>query len=80
MAKRSVKCPKCGRSFALPLHLGRHMSAMHGAGQAKRKRKATRPLQRRAKRRGRRKGAASRFGLNRRTLKRLVELLSFTAR
>ncbi len=28
---KPLTCPECGRSFALPLHLGRHMSTMHKA-------------------------------------------------
>jgi hypothetical protein len=27
-------CPECGRTFALPLHLGRHMSVMHKGAKA----------------------------------------------
>jgi hypothetical protein len=34
--RRTLKCPKCPRLFARPLHLGRHLSASHG-----RKRKKT---------------------------------------
>ena len=26
---RRISCPECSRTFALPLHLGRHMSVMH---------------------------------------------------
>ena len=26
---KTLTCSECGRTFALPLHLGRHMSAMH---------------------------------------------------
>lgn len=29
-ARRTLKCPKCSRRFARPLHLGRHLSATHG--------------------------------------------------
>jgi uncharacterized C2H2 Zn-finger protein len=35
--RRTLKCPKCSRRFARPLHLGRHLSATHGR---KRKRAA----------------------------------------
>jgi len=28
--RRNLKCPKCSRRFARPLHLGRHLSATHG--------------------------------------------------
>jgi len=29
-----LSCPRCSRTFAHPLHLGRHMSATHGAKQS----------------------------------------------
>lgn len=28
---KPLSCPQCARTFAHPLHLGRHMSATHGA-------------------------------------------------
>ena len=28
---KPLSCPQCSRTFAHPLHLGRHMSATHGA-------------------------------------------------
>ena len=28
--RRNLKCPRCSRRFARPLHLGRHLSATHG--------------------------------------------------
>jgi len=28
--RRSLKCPRCDRRFARPVHLGRHLSATHG--------------------------------------------------
>src|SRR5215467_9649211 len=31
-ARKSIACPHCDRSFAHPLHLGRHVSAMHRNG------------------------------------------------
>jgi len=31
MARKSLKCPKCDRSFAMPAHLQRHLNSMHGA-------------------------------------------------
>jgi uncharacterized C2H2 Zn-finger protein len=27
---RTLKCPRCDRRFARPVHLGRHLSATHG--------------------------------------------------
>ena len=45
MAKRkSFKCPKCGRTFGMAAHLGRHMSTMHAP---KGKRTAPAPTKRR---------------------------------
>jgi len=35
--RRTLKCPRCQRRFARPVHLGRHLSATHGI---KRKRAA----------------------------------------
>jgi len=31
MPKSELKCPKCGRAFALAMHLARHMNASHAA-------------------------------------------------
>ncbi len=51
MAKGSkLECVHCGRVFGMPAHLGRHLSAVHGAGKARGRRKAT------VGRRGRRPG------------------------
>jgi hypothetical protein len=30
VARRTLKCLKCSRRFARPLHLGRHLSTSHG--------------------------------------------------
>jgi hypothetical protein len=34
--RRTLKCPKCPRRFARPVHLGRHLSATHGLKRKKR--------------------------------------------
>lgn len=34
LTNRPLICPHCNRTFALPLHLGRHMSVMHRAKRA----------------------------------------------
>jgi uncharacterized C2H2 Zn-finger protein len=34
-AGKPLSCPQCSRTFAHPLHLGRHMSATHGAGKGR---------------------------------------------
>jgi hypothetical protein len=33
---KPLTCPKCSRTFAHPLHLGRHMSATHGTPKGRR--------------------------------------------
>ena len=33
--RRTLKCPRCSRRFARPLHLGRHLSATHKRGRKK---------------------------------------------
>lgn len=30
MARKQYECPKCDRSFSMPAHLARHVSAIHG--------------------------------------------------
>jgi hypothetical protein len=35
-ASKALSCPHCPRTFAHPLHLGRHMSATHGVKRAHR--------------------------------------------
>ncbi len=37
MAKRSLRCEACDRSFTMPAHYARHMSATHGKGGKRRK-------------------------------------------
>lgn len=34
--RRTLKCPRCDRRFARPVHLGRHLSATHGRRKKKR--------------------------------------------
>ena len=40
MPRKKFKCPKCDRSFSMPGHLGRHMTATHGTKKRKKKRTA----------------------------------------
>ncbi len=42
MARATLKCSRCSRTFKMPAHLARHMNSIHGAG-AKRKGKVGRP-------------------------------------
>ncbi len=44
MAK--LKCPKCGKTFAMAMHLGRHMTAIHGAASKKAAKSAATPAPR----------------------------------
>ena len=37
--RKSLRCPRCGRRFALPLHLGRHVAAIHRAKTTRRPRR-----------------------------------------
>src|SRR5215468_5867730 len=39
-AEKTLACPHCDRSFAQPLHLGRHVAAMHKNGFQRRQRRA----------------------------------------
>jgi hypothetical protein len=34
-ARRTLKCPRCSRRFAKPMHLGRHLSTTHKRGRKK---------------------------------------------
>ena len=47
MARKTLKCSKCGRKFSMAAHLARHMSASHGrkkkARRAKTKHRVGRP-------------------------------------
>jgi uncharacterized C2H2 Zn-finger protein len=29
LKRERLKCPRCGRRFSLPMHLGRHLAAVH---------------------------------------------------
>jgi hypothetical protein len=86
MPSKSLKCPKCDRSFSLPGHLARHLSATHGVrGKgAKKKRGARRgpgrpPGSRNKTKpgasRGRPSGLVSRLGLRNMSLGQLSEVI-----
>jgi len=51
MARKTLKCRRCKRTFSMPAHLARHMRATHG-------RKKTRKAAKGAGRLGERKGMA----------------------
>ena len=39
--RKSLACPRCGRRFALAMHLGRHVGAMHRPDRGQRRKRAT---------------------------------------
>ena len=72
--KQHFRCPKCGQSFGMKMHLGRHLSAKHGMGRAKTARRAGRAG--RAGRVGRLKRVAGRLGLQGFSLEQLIALIA----
>ena len=40
--RKSLACPRCGRRFALAMHLGRHVGAMHRPARGQRRKRTTR--------------------------------------
>ena len=58
-ATGKIKCEKCGKTFGMPAHLGRHMSTIHGT-----KSKAAKKGKKSARRPGRPPAIASKFGLH----------------
>lgn len=76
MAKaKTLKCTKCGKSFSMPAHLGRHMSTIHGAQPKTRKAKTGRRGRPPGKRVGRPKGISKKMGLTDMTIDQLAELI-----
>ena len=81
--KKSLKCPKCPRTFSMAAHLARHLSSTHAsakkkvAAKKKRKAKAARKAKRAgAKRLGRPKGVVARLGLRDMTLEQLTDVIA----
>ena len=70
------KCEKCGKKFAMAMHLGRHMTTIHGkAPKAAKPKKAAKGAGRRG-RVGRPPGAVGRLGLNTLSLDQLVAVIA----
>ncbi|MBP7933574.1 MAG: hypothetical protein KA354_02895 [Phycisphaerae bacterium] len=70
--KSGFKCAKCGQSFKMAMHLGRHMKTTHGQVSAK-------PLKTSRKstaRKRRPRGTAAIAGLQTLSLDQLVELIA----
>lgn len=86
MAKaKTLRCNRCDRSFSMPAHLARHMSAVHGlkakggrrrAGRARRRRGAATRLG--GARRGRPPLVATKLGLHKMTNDQLVQVMETT--
>jgi ribosomal protein S14 len=77
------KCEKCGKEFAMAMHLGRHMTTIHGqAAKAAKAAKAVRPQRtaaagtRSGRRIGRPAGFIRRMGLKDMSLEQLIEVIA----
>ena len=76
-----LRCSKCGQSFKLAMHLGRHMKAKHGkAAKAAKAKKAKKGGARKARRMGRPSGVAGRLGLRSMSLEQLMEVIAAAKR
>lgn len=58
MPRKTFRCPKCGRTFSMAGHLGRHMSAIHGRSMSGGAKRGPKPGARKGKR-GAAKGKAA---------------------
>ena len=87
MAKKPFKCSKCGKSFLMAAHLGRHMSTIHASPKKKAAAKKKRAAKKRVavkKKRGvkkstngrRRKRTASTRGLRNMSVEALSKLIA----
>lgn len=77
MARNSLRCDTCNRTFSLPAHLARHMSAMHGKRRKANGKRRGRPMARRVGRPrkvGTRGGYARRVGRPRGTTTSVMKL------
>ena len=74
------KCEKCGKAFGMAMHLGRHMTTIHGrtprAAKPKQAKKAARLSARKGGRIGRPPGVVGRLGLRSMSLDQLVQVIS----
>ena len=57
MAKKSLKCPKCERTFSMPAHLARHVNSIHSKKAKKKVAKKKRSKGKAKRKVGRPKGA-----------------------
>ena len=66
------KCGKCGKTFGMAMHLGRHMATMHG----QKPKKAAKRAGRKGRRGGRPPGVVGRLGLRGMSLDQLVQVIA----
>ncbi|HOW72602.1 MAG TPA: C2H2-type zinc finger protein [Phycisphaerae bacterium] len=67
-----LRCTKCGKTFKMAMHLGRHMKTIHGQAKRLKAKKGRKP----AARKGRRAGTAQIAGLHDLSLDQLVGLIA----
>jgi hypothetical protein len=77
----TFKCEKCGKKFGMAMHLGRHMTTIHGQAPVKSAKpaKAKRAVKigaRKGRPVGRPAGVVSRLGLRDMSLDQLVEVIA----
>jgi len=74
------KCAKCGKEFGMAMHLGRHMTTIHGrapkAGKAAKPKKPKRAGARKGRRVGRPPGVVGRLGLRNMSVDQLLEVIA----
>jgi ribosomal protein S14 len=74
-ARGSVKCDTCGKTFSMPAHLGRHMSAIHNIASKAKKKGAAAAKKRLGRKPGRPPAIAKRFQLSTLSLDELAALI-----
>jgi len=74
------KCAKCGKEFGMAMHLGRHMTTIHGrtpkTAKRRKARKAAKAGARKGKRIGRPPGVVGRLGLRNMSVDQLMGLIT----
>ncbi len=66
------RCEKCGKTFGMAMHLGRHMATIHG----QKTRKAVKRAAGKGRRGGRPAGVVGRLGLRNMSLDQLVQVIA----
>ena len=74
--KAGLKCEKCGQSFKLPMHLGRHMTTRHGETPKTAKPVKRRRASKKRTRRGRPRAAVGGLNLRGMSLDQLMGVIT----